>query len=398
MERTKLIFAQDNRTIGTLCKTTTEDGVEVEEYTPVILWNFKVTGYISGPRPASPNRFVGYKVQLFFTGGEEAEVVINHNSVNSFKTFTEALRLGTHGLIFTYNQFDEALWPDLWSRLYYHCTEKKICKTLRPAENLGIQYMFLEEMQEKKGHWSETDYEEVYSDRVLAADGTVKKDPIHIYVPELTKKVKVVTPAFLASGLEGFMEMLNPPYTHHNPEIRNRQILALMAAGPQRYYRFIVDQVGACPTLLLGSKAPSTCKTATALLCLKVFGFSNLFMAPGTSLASIELTKSLSSFPLLLDDVENLQMRHKLIMDSYNGASKTTIERGEETKMAGQIISFNITHKEKLQPKEDEGRTLLHHFVKGDVEDLEFDEAFDNQVNQPDQTLPFFIRLSIKRR
>ena len=105
-------------------------------------------------------------------------------------------------------------------------------------------------------------------------------------------------------------------------------------------------------------------------------------MAPGTSQASIELTKSLSSFPLLLDDVENLPMRHKLIMDSYNGASKTTIERGEEIKIAGQLISFNITPKERLLPKEDEGRTLLHHFVKGDLEEIEFDEAFDNQVNR----------------
>ena len=103
-------------------------------------------------------------------------------------------------------------------------------------------------------------------------------------------------------------------------------------------------------------------------------------MAPGTSLASIEVTKSLSSFPVLLDDVENIYMRHNLIMDSYNGASKTTIERGEETKMAGQIISFNITATEKLQPKEDEGRTLLHHFVKGEANDFEFDEAFDHQV------------------
>ena len=239
MERIKLNFTHDQRTIGIL--STSDDGENV--YTPVILWNFKVVGYISGPRPAPPNRFVGYKLHLFFTEGEETEVVINHNSINTFKTFTEALRLGTHGLIFTFNPFDESLWPDLWSRLYYHCTETKICRTLRPADNIGIQYKFLEEMQESKGHWNDSDYEEVYSDRVLDAMGKEKEKPIHIYVPELTKKAKVLTPAFLASGLEGFMEMLNPPYTHHNPEIRTRQILALMAAGPLRYYRFIVDQV-----------------------------------------------------------------------------------------------------------------------------------------------------------
>lgn len=243
MERTKLIFSHDKRTIGTLNIAVDENGGEVETYTPVLLFNFLVTGYISGPRPAPPNKFVGYQLKLFFTGGEEAEVVINHNCVNTFQRFTEALRLGTHGVIFSANQFDEALWPDLWARLYYHCTETKICRTLRPADNIGIQYMYMYEMQEKNGHWTAKDYEEVYSDRVLGADGEVKEQPIHIFVPELTKKAKVGTPAFESSGLEGFMEMLNPPFTHHNPELRSRQLLALMAAGPQRYYRFIVDQV-----------------------------------------------------------------------------------------------------------------------------------------------------------
>ena len=243
MERTKLIFTYDERTIGTLNNVTNENGMEIETYTPVLLFNFKVTGYISGPRPGPPNKFVGYQLKLFFTGGEEAEVVINHNSVNSFTRFSEMLRLGTHGVIFSYNQFDEALWPDLWARLYYHCTETKICRTLRPADNIGIQFKYLEEVQEKHGHWTDDDYEEVYSDRVLGADGMVKAEPVHIFVPELTKKAKVVTPAFEASGLEGFMEMLNPPFTHHSAEVRNRQLLALMAAGPLRYYRFIVDQV-----------------------------------------------------------------------------------------------------------------------------------------------------------
>ena len=244
MERTKLIFSHDERTIGTLTKVLNENLEEVETYTPVLLFNFLVTGYISGPRPAPPNKFVGYQLKIFFTGGEEAEVVINHNSVNSFQRFAEALRLGTHGVIFSYNQFDEALWPDLWARLYYHCTATKICKTLRPADNIGIQYLYLDEVQEKNGSWTERDYEEVYSDRVLGADGQVKtEETIHIFVPELTKRARVGTPVFEPSGLEGFMEMLNPPFTHHNPDLRNRQLLALMAAGPQRYYRFIVNQV-----------------------------------------------------------------------------------------------------------------------------------------------------------
>ena len=72
MERTKLIFTHDERTIGTLTKVVNENLEEVETYTPVLLFNFLVTGYISGPRPAAPNKFVGYQLKILFTGGEEA--------------------------------------------------------------------------------------------------------------------------------------------------------------------------------------------------------------------------------------------------------------------------------------------------------------------------------------
>ena len=276
-------------------------------------------------------------------------------------------------------QFDESLWPDHWARIYFHCTEQKTCKNLRPADNIGIQYKYLEEVQEARGYWGNDDYEEVFSDRVLGADRKAKEDPVHIFVPELMKKTKFGTRAFEPTGLEGLLEMMNPPYTHHNPEVRKRQIIALMAAGSLCYYRFIVDKTGGCPTMMFASKDPSTMKTTTALLCQKVYSQQNMFMAPGSTQASIDLAKSLSSNTFFLDDLENIKTRHKLIMDGYNGASKTTVERGEESKLAGQLVSFNITETDRLLPKEDEGRTLLHHFP-GFKDDQEFDEAFDHQV------------------
>ena len=379
MERTKLLFDHEDRTIGTLSRQVGEDGEEVEQYLRVLLFNFTVTGYISGPRPAAPNKFVGYRILIKFTEGHDREVVINHSAVGSFQKFCDALRNATFGLTFSVNQFDESLWPDLWARVYFHCTEQKICKNLRPADNLGIQYRYLEEMQEEKGYWCDYDYEEVFSDKVLGADGKVKEDPAHVFVPELMKKVKLETKVFEPTGLEGLLEMMNPPYTHHNPEVRVRQVIALMAAGSLRYYRFIVDQTGGCPTMMFASKDPSTMKTTTALLCQKVFSQQNMFMAPGSTQASIDLAKSMSSNTILLDDLENMKTRHKLIMDGYNGASKTTVERGEEYKLAGQLISFNITETDRLLPKEDEGRTLIHHFpaIK---DDQDFDDAFDHQV------------------
>ena len=249
-----------------------------------------------------------------FTGGENREVVVNHDSVKSFQRFSDALRAAVHGVTFSVSQFDESLWPDLWARVYFFCTEQKLCKSLRPADNIGIQHKYLEECQDEKGFWNEDDYEEVFSDRVLGSDGRVKQDPIHVLVPELLKKGTIGTKDFEPTGLEGLLQMMNPPYTHHNPDLRNRQIIAMMGAGSNRFYRFIVQQVGACPTQMFCSKEASTMKTSTALLCQAAFSQTTLFMAPGSTQAAIDLTKSLTSNTLLLDDLEDKKTRHKLTL------------------------------------------------------------------------------------
>ena len=87
-----------------------------------------------------------------FTSGEDRDVVVNHDSVKSFQRFSDALRSAVHGVTFSVSQFDESLWPDLWARVYFHCTEQKLCKSLRPADNIGIQHKYLEECEDKKGY------------------------------------------------------------------------------------------------------------------------------------------------------------------------------------------------------------------------------------------------------
>ena len=301
------------------------------------------------------------RILVKFTGGEDREVIINHNSVLSFQKFLEALREATHGLTFSVGEFDSSLWPDLFNRfiyiyhfiiiqildcrIHFYCVQKNICKNLRPAENIGIAYKYLEEVHENKGYWSKEDYEEVYPDMVLGGNGNIKKEPVHIFVSEVLKKSKITFTRFTPTGLEGMCEMLNPPYTSKNQELRERQIITMFAHGSLRFYRFIVDQIGACPTLMLGSSEPSTMKTSTLQLCLKNSSDPEMFLAPGSSQASVDLIKSLSSHTVLMDDIEDLRVRHKIIMDGYNGAGKNTIERGEEFK----IITMFLCMKEEVE-------------------------------------------------
>ena len=105
-----------------------------------------------------------------------------------------------------------------------------------------------------------------------------------------------------------------------------------------------------------------------------------LFMAPGSSLPSVELLKSVTSNTVLLDDIESRSTRHKIIMDGYNGAGKSTIEREEEKKLAGSIINFNITAEDKMYPKEDDGRTIFQYYPEVKEADPDSAEAFEDQV------------------
>ena len=154
--------------------------------------------------------------------------------------------------------------------------------------------------------------------------------------------------------------MMLPPYTSSNPILRKTQIVTLTMSLALRYYRFIINQCGGCPGQILGSSEPATAKTTTALLAQKIFSDISHFLAPNSTPASINQGKSVSSMTWLIDDMESAAMRHQVLMDSYNGASKTTIGRGEEKKLGGQMMTLNFKNNEKLEEKLDEGRVFIH--------------------------------------
>ena len=76
-------------------------------------------------------------------------------------------------------------------------------------------------------------------------------------------------------------------------------------ASALHFYRFIVDQCGGCPALVLGSYQPATAKSTTAKLCLKIAGEMTYFLDPKSSIASINANKAITSLPFVIDDIES---------------------------------------------------------------------------------------------
>ena len=117
-------------------------------------------------------------------------------------------------------------------------------KQLRPALNIGTQYEYLEEKKKERGFWTEEDYEDVFPEVVIGGDGKVKEDPIHIFVPDIMNSTmdQMSINSFTCSGIKGFLEMLLPPYTSSDPELRRTQGITLLASTGLRFYRHIVNQ------------------------------------------------------------------------------------------------------------------------------------------------------------
>ena len=100
-------------------------------------------------------------------------------------------------------------------------------------------------MKRKKGFWSADDVEDVFPDVVIGGDGKVKTDPIHIFVPDIMKSSmdEMVIEAFTCTGLQGYLEMMLPPFTSSVPSLRKSQGVTLLTISGLRFYRHIVDQV-----------------------------------------------------------------------------------------------------------------------------------------------------------
>ena len=137
-----LVYDKDPCSIGFIEE---KDGDDV--YYPVILFNFKVISYISGPGTS----YRGYEIKINTTDGPSWIVPIEVTATSSWKRFHEAVRTSTWGAELCTNEFEESLWSSLFNRINFECRKSGIRKNKRPALNLGIQYKYLEEIRKKMG-------------------------------------------------------------------------------------------------------------------------------------------------------------------------------------------------------------------------------------------------------
>ena len=283
------------------------------------------------------------------------------------------------------NDFDQALWGPLFKRINFECRNSGERKLKRPALNLGIQYDYLQEIKNKNKTVTKDDIEVVYPDKILDGSGQEKPNPIHIFVSDLfadmlpgVGKDKV----FVDGGIKQFLKMMMPPYTNEDPCIRKNQVISLTFSFALHYYRFIVDQCGGCPALVIGSYETSTGKTLTTKLILKTVSDTSHFLAQSSSEQSVNALKAKTSLPFSIDDIEIKSAEHKIILSSFNGATKTTIGRGREKPLAGLVLSKNFKENEVVEEKDDEGRAFIQIYDK--KIDLDIEDAYDSEAEHAD--------------
>ena len=249
---------------------------------------------------------------------------------------------------------------------------------------------------------SKDDIEAVYPDIIFDGNGKRKNDPIHIFVPDIFNDMPGVSidRGFEDEGIKQFLRMMTPPYTNEDPEIRKNQVISVTFASLLHCYRFIVDQCGGCPALVIGSYETSTAKTLTTKLVLKTVSDSSHFLAQSSSEQSVNSLKSKTSLPFAIDDIETKAVEHKIILSSFNGATKTTIGRGREKPLAGLILSKNFKENEVMEEKDDEGRTFVQIYDKKIVADIE--DAYEAEAEHADAMddnvlcRDFFAKMSSK--
>ena len=104
------------------------------------------------------------------------------------------------------------------------------------------------------------------------------------------------------------------------------------------------------------------------------------FLAQSSSEQSV--MKSRTSLPFAIDDIETKAVEHKIILSSFNGATKTTIGRGREKPLAGLILSKNFKENEVMEEKDDEGRTFVQIYDK--KVDADIEDAYDAEAEHAD--------------
>ena len=125
-------------------------------------------------------------------------------------------------------------------------------------------------------------------------------------------------------------------YTNEDPCIRKNQVISLTFSFPLHYYWFIVEQ------------------SVNALIAKTSLPFS----------------------------IEIKSAEHKIILSSFNGATKTTIGRGREKPLAGLVLSKNVKENQVVEEKDDEGRAFIQIYDK--KIDLDIEDAYDSEAEHAD--------------
>ena len=183
---------------------------------------------------------------------------------------------------------------------------------------------------------------------------------------------------FKASGLEGYLKLFLPPLTSRCPIQRSQQSLALLGAtckehiaknsvsntkyvsyfSVESFYAIIEYICGECPALMLASTEPESQKTTLSLLGLKAIGDRSNFCGSDSTTEAIDERRCSNPFPFVLDDSERSRAEHKMLVGSLNAASKNTVSKGSQEKIAGLIITKNLKQQEKWEMKVLTGRLV----------------------------------------
>ena len=359
-----LKWTEDDRSIGFA------DPDESKAYIQIIGWNFDIVKYVSHPT----DHYCAFIVKIRPLGTDQVfEVVWKPDWMGNFKKVMQANRSYSHGVILRNKPFDEKLWSEMIDRYLF---EHPNIPTKRPAENVGLQVRYLiDGAYNHDDCIALEDIECVYKEVTYNGLGEIKEHPVHTIIEEARPKVinknNFVTLVYLycmqvsfqcskfrPSGLEGFLKLFLPPLTSRCPVQRSQQSLALLGATFESFYALIEYLCGECPALMLASTEPESQKTTLSLLGLKAIGDKSNFCGSDSTTEAIDEMRCSNPFPFVLDDSERSRAEHKMLVGSLNAASKNTVSKGKQEKIAGIIITKNLKQQEKWELKVLTGRLV----------------------------------------
>ena len=87
------------------------------------------------------------------------------------------------------------------------------------------------------------------------------------------------------------------------------------------------------------------------MVALKALSDPMFFLESNSTAAAIDLLRSSTTLPPVLDDSERASNEHTIWTGSLNGLAKHTVGEGQTQKLGGIIMTKNINMNQKLHPK-----------------------------------------------